>query len=540
METDLGIPAEEFYENEVSLRSGPVTVARRLADLTVPSLFPPEEWNSGDDITILNQSINARCVNTLSTKLTQVALPPNLPFVKFTPVGESMEEDIKADPGLWSEVQYALSRREQTHRERLETTTARSAYGRSIRLQLVTGNSLTIWTELDKPVVYNMHSYVVKRSEGGTPLVTVAKTSIAAAEADEDILEAVEKQRKKEGKKSDAKNDWEDEIDIYHVQKLITSKSGKKQWLYWQEAEGGYVIPDTEAYADYDVPHMYPAGLIHEPGSDWYLPYSLDYEGDIQAVETFAASLQDGAAAMAWFLFFVDPLGETRLKDVQEADSLDVLKGRAQDVTVLQANKGGDYQGISNEFQEASRRLGYAFAMHTSVQRSGERVTAEEWKIMARELNETMGGLYSDLATGYQRWFVLRFIHLHQLEDKSLKALPEGSVKVGIMNGVESIGQDTDLTNLLGWASEAANILGPEQFAGEIDRQGFLKRHASLRAIKLEGLLKSPDQKAAEDKQNMERQQQQTLLEQGTGPVAKEGAAAMAEMLKQQQGDSNG
>ena len=539
METTLGQSAEDFYEARSKDRTASVEVARRLADLSVPSLFPPEEYQSGDEITKLNQSINSRAVNTLSSKLAAVALPYNLPFVKLTPVEEALAEDIRAEPELWGEVQYSLSRREQTHRERLETTTARSAYGQSIKLQLVTGNSLTIWTDIDNPVVYNMHSYVVKRSADGTPLVTVAKTLISAAEADEDVKQAAREARAKTGRQ-DAKTEWDEEIAVFHVQKLVRD-GDKKEWLYWQEVEGGYVVPDTEAYAPLEAAHMYPAGLIKETGSDWYLPYCLDYEGDLQAVETFAAAIQDAAAAMAWFLFFVRVDGTTKIKDVQEADSLDVLPGSADDVTVLNTQKGGDMATVSNEFQEASRRLGMAFSMHTAVQRKGERVTAEEWKIMAQELNETMGGLYADLAQGYQRWFVFRFIHLHTLEDKRLEDLPEGLVKVGIVTGVESIGQDTDLSNLKGFAQDAVEAIGPEAFAGSIHTDGMLKRLAALRGVKIEGLIKTSEERQQDQQAQEQKMQQQTILEQATGPAAKEGTAMMARMFEQQQqGEANG
>lgn len=538
METTLGLSAEDFYNEQKARRTSAVELGRRLADLTIPSVFTPEDYQSGDDLRINNQSISARAVNTLSTKLTQVALPPNLPFIKYSPKEGAMQDDIRDDPALWGRVQYALSRREQTHRERLETTAARSAYGRVIRLLLVTGNALTIWTDIDGPIVYNMHSYVVRRSASGVPLAVTAETSLSVAEADEDVLEAY--RRSKAGKEktvAEKGSEWDESIKVYHVEKLITDpKTGKREWLYWQEVEGGTVIDGTEAYSPYEVPTMYPAGLIAESGSDWYLPYALDYEGDHSAVETFAASLQDAAAAMAWFLFFVNPSGTTRIKDVQEADSLDVLSGSADDVTVLRTDKGGDMATVSNEYQEAARRLGFAYAMNSSIQRPGERVTREEWVQMASELNQTMGGLYADLAQGFQRWFVLRFIHLHQLEEPKLKALPEELISVGVVTGIENIGQDTDLTNLKGLVGDVAEFLGPEGVSQTFDPQGLVQRLAALRGVKAEGLIKTPEAREEDQRRGQEMQQQQTLLEQATGPIAKEGASALADMFKNQQG----
>lgn len=529
----LGMTAEDFYNQEKRNRTGPVEVARRLADITIPSVFAPEDWDSGDDLEITNQSINARAVNTLTNKLTLAALPPNLPMAKFNAIESKLAEDIKRDPELWSEVQYALSRREENHRERLETTTARTAYSKATKLNLVTGNALVLWTNINRPRVYNMHQYVVKRDAGGEPLVTVLEDCVSMAVADEDVLQAAQESRARRGVKSDS-NEWDEEIKVYHVQKLLVDDDDEKEWVYWQEVEGGELVEDSEAYSEYDVPAMMPSGLNHETGSDWYLPYCLDYEGDLMAVENFAASLQDGAAALAWFLFFVDPTGHTNLKDVQDADSLDVLAGRADDVTALQSQKGGDLATVDRQFSEAARRLGFAFAMVTSIQRPGERVTAEEWENMVREIDEAMGGTYTQISQGLQRWFVLRFIHLHEMEDEDLQQMPQGLVSVGVVTGLDSIGQATDHGNLLGWAAEGKDVLGPEQFAAAINSKDFLRRLAGFRAVKIEGLVKTEEQTAADNEAALMQNQQATILDKAAGPIAKEGAGAISEMIKSQ------
>lgn len=539
----LGQTAEDFYQAQAKDRTGPVEVARRLADITIPSLFPPEDWDSGDDLEIVNQSVSAQCINTLANKLALSALPPNLPMAEFTPQEHKMGEDIKADPELWAEVNYSLSRLEETHRQRLKTTTARDAYGKTMKHLIgPSGNACVLWTDIDRPRVYNMHQYVVKRDAGGEQLVVVIQDSISAAIADEDVLEAARAHRLEKGDKSleVPGSEWTEEITVYHVQKLVRAKDGKKEFVYWQEVEGGYVVEGTEFWSDYDTPPIYAAGLVHETGSDWFLPYALDYEGDIQAVENFSAALQDGAAAMAWFLFFVNPTGMTNIRDVKEADSLDVLPGRAEDVTALQAQKGADLAVASQEFERASRRLGFAYAMQTTIQRQGERVTKEEWETMSRELDQAMGGLYTSISNGPHRWFVLRFIKLHQQEDPTLDVLPEGLIEIGVVTGLDSIGQSSDLASLKEWAQDGMEVLGPEGFAAEVNANNYLTRSAAYRGVKLDGLLKSSEQKDAQKQEMLQQQQQQTLLEGATGPIAKEGAAMIGEMMKQKQGAQNG
>lgn len=532
-DTDLGVTAEEFYEDMQSDRTGPVEIARRLADITLPSVFPPENWKSGDELAITNQSVNAYAVNTLASKMMLSGFPPGLPMAKFNPEEQKLEEDVKQDPELYSEILYALSRREETHRNRLQATKCRSAYVAHNKLLLVTGGALTLWIDIDNPIVYNLHNYVVKRDAAGTPIVTVLKEGVSRMVADEDVVQAADTHRADKQEETSGSL-WDDEITIYHVQKLIVSDTGKKEWVYWQEVEGGHVVEGTVAYSPYDVPAMYADWLIPAYGSNWGPSYCQDYEGDLQAVEGFAAALQDGAAAEARYLTLVNPDGQTDLRDVQEADNLEVIPGREQDVTTMRSSKGGDLNTTSQEFQSAIRRIGQAFLMSSAIQRTGERVTAEEWRQMSSELDQAMGGLYSNVAQTTQRYYVLRFIHLHELSDKSLKKLPEGLVNISVVTGLDSLGQSSEGTRLREFAKEGSEVLTPAVFAKFINASDYLRRLAATKSIKSEGLVKDNQTMQQETAGELQQQQQNTLLEKTAGPLAKEGAGMLAQMMQQQ------
>lgn len=285
-DTSLGVTAEDFYESQKANRTGPVELGRRLADLVSPATFPPEQWQNGDPLVVLNQSVNAYAVNTLSSKMMLGAFPPGLPGWKSTPIEHKLDADIEQDPQLYSEVTYALSRRDEAHRNRLEATNCRTAITLYYKLLLLTGNALVLWTDIDTPIIHNMHNYVVKRDAGGTPIVVVLKESVSKMVADEDVVEAAEANRAQNHQTSTSI--WDEEITIYHVQKLV-NEGGKKRYVYWQEVEGGYVVPDTEAWTALDTPTMYAGGMIPVYGANWFLPYCIDYEGDMQAVENFSA-----------------------------------------------------------------------------------------------------------------------------------------------------------------------------------------------------------------------------------------------------------
>ncbi|CAH0343723.1 portal protein [Rhizobium sp. CECT 9324] len=528
-DTSLGVTAEDFYESQRAGRTGPVELGRRLADISSPSTFPPEDWKSGDPLAIPNQSVNSYALNTLASKMMLGAFPPGLPGWKSTPVEHKMDEDIRSDPALYSQVVYSLSRRDETHRIRLDSTKTRSAGTLYFKLLLLTGNALVLWTDIDNPVIYNMHRYVVKRDAKGIPIATVLKDSVSRMVADEDVKEAADRNRS--GDEQHSKSHWDDEITIYHVEKLI-NRRGKLQYVYWQEVEGGEVIEDTVAYSDFDTPTMYPGGMIPDYGSDWFLPYCADYEGDMLAVENFAASLQDGAAAAARFLILVDPTGQTDLKDVLDAENLEVIPGREQDVKTLRSDKGGDLAVVAQEMEKAARRLGQAFLMFSSVQRQGERVTAEEWRILAQEIDQAMGGLYSSVAQTSQRYFVLRFIFLHEESDKSIGKLPKDLVNVSVVTGIDSLGQSTEGTNLREFMVEAGEALNNPVVEKYLHVDDYLRRLAAVKNVKSEGLVKDQQTRDQDSANAQNSSMQQTIMDKATGPLAKGGADMMASMLE--------
>lgn len=527
-DTDLGITAEDFYESQLADRTGPVELGRRLAAISSPSTFPPEQYKTGDPLEVTNQSINANAINTLASKMMLTGLPPGQAGWKFIPREDKIDPEIKQDPEMYGQVLYALSRREEMHRVRLEATQARAAITKYYKLLLLTGNSACLWLEIDNPVIYNMHNYVVKRDAGGVPLVGVIKVSVSRMVADQDIIDAVDFHK---AKAEPGSNPWDDEITIFHCQKLVVREGGKKEYVYWQEVEGGHVVEGTEAVTDFDTPTIHFGGMIPEYGSNWFLPYCQDYEGDMMAVENFSAALQDGGAAAARFLTLVDPNGTTEIKDILEADNLDVVPGREQDVKTLRSDKGADLAVTSQECEKAVKRLGQAFLMFSSVQRTGERVTAEEWRILAQEIDQAMGGLWSAVAQTSQKYFVLRFIMMHE-EVEDIGKLPEGLVRTSIITGIDSLSQSSEASRLREGMAEAKEVLG-DALAQFINPTGYLRRLFAYKTVKTDGLVKDDNQVAADTAQQKQEAMQKTLLEKATGPLAQGGADMIGKMVEQ-------
>lgn len=521
-EPGFGCSASDFYTEHTKDRDGVVRVGRRLADLTIPAIFPPEEYDtSHDTLAIPNQSINAFLISSLQTALTLGALPPELPMCKVEAVEGKLDADVRGDPEVLAQIEYALSRVEEKHRKRLALTNARTAYSRAMGHLLVPGNTLCLWTNIDNPRVYSMHHWVVVRDAEGWPIATCLREEVSLAVVDEDVAKAIRDYRASKSWSNAGKTPWGDKGIVFHCQKWCKEED---EWLYWQETEGGYIIPDTDFWSEKEHPPMMASGLITETGSHYSLGYASLFEGDHQSVEELTASFKDGATALAWFLMFVNPVGQTDIRQVRKANNLDVLPGRAEDVSTLLTNKSGDLAFINNAVEAIARRLGQAYASEASIQRSGERVTAEEWRIMLQALDKAMGGLYSAIAQTFQRWFVKRFIYLHGKEDPQLSRLPKDLVQIDVVTGVDGIGRSSEYENLMGLGRDLQSLF-PKEFEGRAKVEDWTQRMAAGRAIKFDGLMKTNEDVAAETQQA----QQQAMMDKVAGPVAQGGM----DMLKQ-------
>ena len=62
----------------------------------------------------------------------------------------------------------------------------------------------------------------------------------------------------------------------------------------------------------------------------------------------------------------------------------------------LQTQKYNDLAVSKNYMDNIEQRLSFVFLISSAVQRNAERVTAEEVRMVARELEDTLGGVLCD------------------------------------------------------------------------------------------------------------------------------------------------
>jgi hypothetical protein len=172
-------------------------------------------------------------------------------------------------------------------------------------------------------------------------------------------------------------------------------------------------------------------------------------------------------------------------------------------------------------------RLSFAFLMNTAIQRNAERVTAEEIRYMAQELEDVLGGVYSILSQEFQLPLVNRVMDKMQ-KKRRLPKLPKKLVRPTIVTGLEALGRGHDLNKLDMFVSGAAQLLGPE-FPTYVNMSDYLKRRATSIGIDTDGLVRTQE----EIEMMQQAAQQQAAMQQMAGPAAGAIGNSVQEVVKQ-------
>jgi hypothetical protein len=183
----------------------------------------------------------------------------------------------------------------------------------------------------------------------------------------------------------------------------------------------------------------------------------------------------------------VNPAGVTRAKKFRDAKNGDVIEGNPEDVGTAKVDRHNDLQLILQRIRDLEQRLSRAFLMLESIQRNAERVTAEEIKRLARELENSLGGVYSILTQEFQLPLVKKLM-VQMVKQKLIPELPEEVTTPKIVTGLDGLGRGNDLEKLMTYA-ESGKIF-PEQFTQITDFTDFYTRVATALGFDTQGLIK--------------------------------------------------
>lgn len=526
----------EEYQDLKQDRQPYLDKAKEAAKYTIPSLIADKDTQKQTrrNVKIIetpNQSVGADGVNNLSAKITTTMLPPNQTFFKFsmdkiTIANQATVEG--ADKSKFEQdVNKGLSIIEAALLDYQEQSGDRVCVGEAIKHQLVAGNVFLVHDPKDGLRYYPLDRFVVKRDYCGNVIKAITEETVGfyalPKKIQEEVLIKVLEKKAKKNDKSDLRLE-DEELTLY-----TGFKRDGKYWIVTQEVEGVKLETDGKYPAEI-CPFMalrytaidgesYGRGLIEE------------YIGDISYLDTLSLAIKQASLAGSKLVMLVNPNGLTKIKHLSEAKNGGFALGRIEDVQPLQANKYYDLQVAQAEADKIERRLNRIFVMKAAIQRQAERVTAEEIRVMAQDLEEALGNYYSIMCKEFQKAYVK--ITFHHMKKEKGKALPDlvrdKSIKLTVTTGLEALGRSSDLNKLVTFWDLMGKVAPlAAQLGGKVEP--IANTIAASLNLDIDGFFYSEEERAEQAKQA----QQQALLEKAAPNLVNKYGDAMMQQQEQE------
>ena len=476
--------AKTAYNRLTNDRAPYVTRGENNAALTIPSLFPKDSDDGSTDFTQPWQSVGARGVNNMANRMMMTSFPLE-PWFKLN-VNSFAMKDLIEDPETYEEVEKVLGQIETTMMEHMDSNGYRPVFYEAECLLLITGNCLLHIPELtddpearSTPKCYNLHSYVIQRDAYDNLLQIITLDKVAYGALPEDVRKGI-------AETGDMKPDTEVEVYTH----IYLSDEGDVYYTY-QEVEGEIVKGTEGEYPIGGLPWI-PIRLKKISGEHYGRSYVDDWYADLNALDQLTEDFLKFTRISSKVVGLVNPAGITRPKRITDAQTGDFVAGRKADIEFLQLDKMNDYQVVRGTMEMLEGRLSYGFLLNSAVQRDAERVTAEEVRYVARELEATTGGLYAVQSQEFQ--LPLIKVLLNQLQSAQvIPELPDGAIEPKVSTGLEAIGRGQDLQRLIEFIEVATSIAQLEDDR-DINVRTLKMRAANALGIDSDGLLLSREE----------------------------------------------
>lgn len=456
--------------------------------MTIPALFPKESDTDSTSYQTPNQSVGARGVNNLSSKLLLALFPPNSPFFRLS-ISDKIQAELVDREELRQEVEQALLRIEQCVIRYIETRQIRVTVKEALNQLIIAGNCLLFLPPAEGGAkLYRLSNYCVQRDALGNVIQIVTIDTLAYATLPDNVKTLVASDGRQ--------HEMDEKITVYTHVYLEGD-----QYRSYQEVDE-QVIDGSEQFFPKEKTPWIALRMVKVDGESYGCSFVEEYLGDLQNLDAQSEAIRNYSAITSHIIYLVNPMGVTQVRRVAKAKSGEFVPGRSEDIEALQTNKLNDMSVTKSYIDGLEQRLNFIFLLNSAVQRNAERVTAEEIRYVAGELEDTLGGTYSILSQELQLPLVRRL--MVQLESAGeIPTLPKEAVEPAITTGLEALGRGHDLNKLIMLKDIIASI--PEA-AQMMKMDKLVLMLATSLGIDTTGLIKTPEELQEEQQQQMAMQ----------------------------------
>lgn len=484
-------------------RTGLMGRVERYAALTIPKVCLPSGFNTESSHQSHDyQSLGAQAVNHVVNKLMIAMFAPSRPFFKVQE-GRATKQQA-ADAGI-SEIQLGeiLAKMERDSVKALDGKGQRPKLYQVNRHLVVTGNCLLV-TDKDRLRVMGLRYYCVKRTHDGDIHTLVIRENLRFDELDPKI-------------KAQLRRLYHDDTMVSHYKLIVRTDTGfsMTQAIDSNELGASWAAKWTKEKMPY---HALTWDLADE--SNYGTGLVEDYAGDFESLSVLSESIVTGAVVGTEFRWVANPNGMTSVDDMRDSVNGDVIAGSAKDVGTIAPPVAEGVKIAQVIQQDYVQRISRGFLMGSAVTRQAERVTAEEVRLTAMELEASFGGVYSALAPSLQtplaRWLLTT----------SGTSIAGTDLDVAIITGLDALSRNGDLENLRLALGDLASVAqAPEQLLSRIKWQELATFIGTGRGVDLAKFLMSDDE--------FKQVQQAAQSQQAAGEIATAGGVAQAEAAAQ-------
>ena len=488
--------AKSRYDHLTSYRSQFLDTAVECSKLTIPYLIQRDETRiTHQTLKQPWQSVGAKGVVTLASKLMLSLLPPQTTFFKLQLRDDKLGEELP--PEIRSELDLSFAKMERMVMESVAASSDRVIVHQALKHLVVGGNAL-IYMGKEGLKHYPLNRYVVDRDGNGNVIEIVTKELINKKLLPPELL-------KGPPSVTDESFSSENDAEVYTHVRLDNNR-----WIWYQEVYGKK-IPNSDSKAPKDASPWLVLRFNSVDGENYGRGRVEEFLGDLKSLDALSQSLVEGSAAAAKVVFVVSPSSTTKAQTLAKAGNGAIVQGRPDDIGVIQVGKTADFSTASNMSANLERRLSEAFLVLTV--RQSERTTAEEVRLTQLELEQQLGGLFSLLTVEFLLPYLNRKLLVLQRSGQ-LPRIPKDLVNPTIVAGINALGRGQDRESLTAFIMTIAQTLGPEALMKYINADEAIKRLAAAQGIDVLNLVKSVEELQQEQMDAAQQEEDMVLAQQ--------------------------
>lgn len=494
------VSARGLWNDNSNAHSAPLQRGRDASALTIPSLLPPEGSNDSTSLTQPYQSLGARGVNNLASKMLMALFPPGSAPFRYTLSKVAQQGAGNEDT---SEVEAALAQRESDIMDQVEASPQRPVLYEYFLHLIVGGNAALYYPDMKSMRMYTLDQFRSRRTPSGQMLDLAIQEKVSPAALDLEVCAAC-----------DVDPNAHEDVELFTG---VQWRNGTVTW--WQEIND-IRVPGSEGTAPEAKSPWIVGRWKAVPGSHYGRGHVEELMGDLISYDGICQAIVQFAAAAAKIVFLKHPSSSTRMEDIANAESGDCVTGSRADIDILQLDKYADFQVAQRTAEDLAQRLSQAFLLQSGTTRNAERVTAEEIRATAQELEDVVGGIYTVQSQDLQFPWVNRTVAILE-KSRLIPVLPKGTVMPVIVTGFQALGRNHQLNQLRGFMQDLFALVTPQVAVGLVQAPALAQRLATGWGVTNSSeIVKTPAQVQQEQAQVTQQQMASNMLDKATGPLA--------------------